>query len=170
MIGRDTLEVAVYNEAGEVVKHFTQAEIQSLVAGSSGSLLPADFEVGKVKLSSSLISPSYSSSSAPNQTLTVTLGSGRSFTWDGRGDNGNILTSGTYFIEVKSAVEGDPKQQIVVPIHIQGNQSGVAEIGARPKPVKLGHGNTAIFRFKNLKPQGMGEGWKIVTGARGFRR
>ena len=165
-ITRDTLSVAVYNEAGEIVKHFTQAEVQSLIAGSNGVLSPEDFNVGKIKISSSTISPSYSNTTGPGQTLTVTLGSGRSFTWDGRGDNGNILTSGEYFIEVESAVQGSTKQQIVMPIHVQDNNaSSLSDVVLGPNPVKLSQATVANFYFNNLSNDVTGIAVKIYTVA-----
>ena len=166
VIGRNTLDLAVYNEAGEIVKHFSQAEIQNLVAGSGGSLLPADFDVGKVKLSSDTLSPSYSSVAGANQTITVTLGSGRTFTWDGRGDNGNILTTGTYFIEVKSAMQGKPSEQVVMSIHVQDNNaSGLADVVLGPNPVKLSQTTVANFYFNNLSAEVTGIAVKIYTVA-----
>ena len=166
IIGRNTLQLAVYNEAGEIVKHFTQTEIQNLIAGSGGSLLPADYDVGKIKISSTTLSPSYSNTTGPNQTLTVTLGSGRSFTWDGRGDNGNILTTGTYFLEVESALQDKPKEQVVMSIHLQDtNATGAGEVVLGPNPVKLTQTKLANFYINNLSNEVTGITVKIYTVA-----
>ncbi len=153
-ITRDTLKVAVYNEAGEIVKHFSQVEIQNLIAGAGGTLLPADFDVGKIRLSSSTISPTNSNTSGPNQTLTVTLGSGRSFVWDGRGDSGNILTSGTYFLEVKSDVQNSAPQETIMALHLlDANAGSLGDVVLGPNPVDLGKNPTAIFYINNLSTQ-----------------
>ena len=137
-ISRSTLEIAVYNEAGEIVKHFTQAEVQTMLGGVGGSLLPDDFNIEKVALSSTTLSPSYGASTNPNSTLTITMGSGRSFTWDGRGDSGAILTSGTYFIEIKSEPENQEHLEIVRPITIQNNNAnGIAGVVMGPNPIHL---------------------------------
>ena len=166
VIGRNTLQLAVYNEAGEIVKHFTQTEIQNLIAGSGGTLLPADYDVGKIKISSTTLSPSYSNTTGPNQTVTVTLGSGRSFTWDGRGDNGNILTTGTYFIEVESALENKPKEQVVMSIHVlDNNANSVGDVVLGPNPVKLSQTKLANFYINNLSNEVTGIMVKIYTVA-----
>ena len=145
-ITRSTLEIAVYNEAGEIMKHFTQAELQNMVGGVGGSLLPADFNVQKTTLSSNVLSPSYGASTNPNSTMTITLGSGRSFTWDGRGDSGSILTSGTYFIEMKSEPENQDREEVVLPITIQGNNAnGIAGVVMGPNPIHLNQTTLAKF-------------------------
>jgi uncharacterized repeat protein (TIGR01451 family) len=145
-ITRSTLEIAVYNEAGEIVKHFTQAEVQNMVGGVGGSLLPADFNVQKTTLSSNVLSPSYGASTHPNSTMTITLGSGRSFTWDGRGDSGSILTSGTYFIEIKSEPENQDREEVVLPITIQGNNAnGITGVVMGPNPIHLDQTTQAKF-------------------------
>ena len=154
IIGRDTLQVAVYNEAGEIVKHFTETEIKNLIAGAAGNLLPEDFDVGKIRISANTISPTNSNTSGPNQTITVTLGSGRSFIWDGRGDNGNILSSGTYFMEVKSDMQNKAPQQIVMTLHVlDGNSGQLGDAVLGPNPVDLNKTKTAIFYINNLSNQ-----------------
>jgi uncharacterized repeat protein (TIGR01451 family) len=145
-IDRNTLEIAVYNSVGEVVKHFTQEEIQSLIAGVNGSLLPADFDVGKASLSSKLLSPSYANVPGTNHTVTITLGSGRSFTWDGKGDNGQILSTGDYFVEVKSSMSNQPDQEIVMNLHIQDSAvNGAGTAALWPNPINLNQTSQAKF-------------------------
>lgn len=145
-ITRSTLEIAIYNEAGEVVKHFTEAEIEGMLGGSGGALLPADFEVGNVTLSSSNLSPSYTNKGGPDQTVTVTLGSGRSFTWDGKGDNGNILTTGDYFLEVESNPQGAPSQKMILTLHVHDyNAHDLGSFVLAPNPVRLDQTTKAQF-------------------------
>jgi len=145
-ITNSTLDVAVYNEAGEVVKQFSPAEILTMMGGSSATLLPSDFNVGLVKISSSVISPTYGTSTASNSMMTITLGSGRSFTWDGRGDNGNILSSGVYFLEVKTNGPDAGSEQTVMPIRIINNgQNGIAGVVMAPNPINLNKNTQATF-------------------------
>lgn len=145
-ISRSTLEIAVYNEAGEIVKHFTQAEVQTLLGGAGGSLLPEDFNVGKVTLSSNTLSPAYGASPNPNAVMTITMGSGRSFIWDGKGDSGAILTSGTYFLEIKSEPENQEHQETIMPIVIQNNNAnGIVGVVMGPNPIHLDQTTQAKF-------------------------
>ena len=153
-ITRSTLDVAVYNAAGEAVKHFTQEQIQTLVAGVNGSLLPADFNVGEATLSTNALAPSYSNLPGTNRTVTITLGSGRDFTWDGRGDNGQILTTGEYFIEIKSSVANQPDQEIVLSLHIDDSAaSDVGNMVLAPNPINLNQTTKAVFMLGNLSAQ-----------------
>jgi len=144
-ISRSTLTVAIYNEAGEIVKTFTQVEIQNLLGGGvAGALLPADFNVGETKLSTTTLVVGYTAGA--NNSLTITLGSGRSFTWDGVGDNGTFLTSGTYFLEVTSTQQNQPNQQIIMPVHVQNNgKDGINGIVLAPNPIYLSKTTQAKF-------------------------
>ena len=108
LIGRNILTATIYNEAGEAVKHFTQADLQALVAGSSSSLLASDYDVAQVRLPSNVFAPDYSGSTAANRVLTILMGSGRGFTWNGEGDNGAVLMPGTYYLQFDSQVTGQP--------------------------------------------------------------
>jgi flagellar hook assembly protein FlgD len=145
-IPQSTLDVAVYNEAGEVVRQFTAQEIATMLGGASGALLTSDYNVGLVKVSGSVISPTYGAASSPNSVLTITLGSGRSFIWDGRGDSGNILSSGVYFLEVKSTGPTGGSQQTIEPIRIINNgQTGINGVVLAPNPVNLNSVSTARF-------------------------
>lgn len=166
IIGRNTLEVAVYNEAGEAVKHFSEAELLNMVAGAGGSLLAADFDVGKAKLSSTVIAPSYSSSSGSDQAVTITLGSGRSFVWDGRGDNGNILTSGHYFLEIKSIMQNQPDQQMVMSIKVQNSgANAILGVVLAPNPINLTQTTQAKFIVNLTSGQVSGTEVKLYTVA-----
>jgi flagellar hook assembly protein FlgD len=134
-VARSTLDIAVYNEAGEEVKRFTQQELQNLL---SGSLLPADYDVGRAKSGPGVITPSYSNPMGNGNFLTITLGSGRSFNWDGKGDNGRILSSGRYFIEIKSDTAGGTLQQIISAITIQDSEtSGITGVVLEPNPINV---------------------------------
>jgi flagellar hook assembly protein FlgD len=145
-IPQTTLDIAVYNEAGEVVRQFTAQEIATMLGGASGTLLPSDFNVGLVKVSSGVIAPSYGTSTTTNNVLTVTLGSGRSFIWDGRGDNGSILSSGVYFLEVKTTGPTAGSQQTTLPVRVINNgQNGIDGVVLAPNPLNMN--TTTAGRF-----------------------
>lgn len=148
-ITRSTLDVAVYNEAGEIVKHFSEAEIINYFGGGpSAALQPADFNVGEAKLSASTLVESYLPGISTS--LTITLGSGRSFTWDGVGDNGSYLTSGTYFLEITSSQQNQPGQQIIMPVRVDNDGSSpVTDVVLAPNPVHLSQTTQAKFLLAN---------------------
>lgn len=80
--------VDIYNATGEIVRHL-DAEVADAVTLTTG-----------VALSSSTISPG--SQGGVNSTLTMTLSDGTTLVWDGRNDNGQIVSNGQYFLEIKS--------------------------------------------------------------------
>ena len=84
--------VLIYNEAGEVVKHL-YAYVDD----------PGKAAVIGVQLSTTVIKPSYNpvGGGVPAQ-LSITLSNGTTVMWEGRGDNGSIVQTGQYFIEVHS--------------------------------------------------------------------
>ena len=143
-IASSTLQVAVYNEAGEVVKTFTQAQIQAMLGGASGSLMPADYNVMNAKLSSNNLVVSYAAGT--NNNIAITLGSGRSFNWDGSGETGGFLTSGTYYIEIQSTTTGGTTQQIVMPVHIvNSGANAISGVVMAPNPINLNQTTQARF-------------------------
>jgi len=82
------VELVVYNQAGEVVRH--------LAATWSGPIA----DVTQAKLTASVISPT----NGPSEGVTATSvmsGSAVLGVWDGRNDNGDIVNNGQYYIEVK---------------------------------------------------------------------
>lgn len=134
------LQIAVYNEAGERVKNFTEAELEQL----TGAVVftSADYNVGEAKISSGFLAPS--ATGGPNSTLTITLGSGKSFAWDGKGDNGAYLTNGHYSMVVESQVPGGQPEQTTFSFIVQGavNLPGVV---LAPNPVNSNQTSQARF-------------------------
>jgi uncharacterized repeat protein (TIGR01451 family) len=143
-ITASTLQMAVYNEAGEAVKTFTQQQLAALLTG--GSILSADYNVGMAKISSQTIDPTYGNPTSANNLLTITLGSGDSLTWNGRGDNGSILAPGVYFLEIQSLVPNQAPQEITMEIRVIANSSNsVSGIVLAPNPVRLSQTTQAKF-------------------------
>jgi flagellar hook assembly protein FlgD len=134
-VSNSTLDIAIYNEAGEVIRTFTQQQLASLLCGANGVLLPADYNVGGTTVSSTVIRPSVSGS-GPGGSVTITLGSGRGFAWNGTGNNGQILTNGQYFIVVQSVQNGS-QQQIVMDITVQDSGSSPLGVVVAPNPINL---------------------------------
>ncbi len=151
-ISSSTLQIAVYNGAGEAVKTFSQAQLANLLTG--GSILPSDYNVTAAKLSSQTIDPTYGAPTSADNLLTITLGSGDSFTWNGRGNNGAILTPGVYFIEIQSQLPGQASQQITMEIRVIANNSNnVSGIVLGPNPIHLSQTTQAQFFINNTNLQ-----------------
>jgi len=137
LIGRNVLSATVFNEAGEAVKHFSQSDLQALIAGSSSSLMASDYDVAQVRLSNDVIQPDYTGSTAGNKVLTITMGSGRIFTYNAVGDSGSILTPGTYYIQFKSEVQGQPDQEISLTFRVEGSANGISGVVLAPNPIRV---------------------------------
>jgi len=158
-----TLDVSVYNEAGEKVKSFSQQDIQNLLGGA---LTAADEQVGKTKTSLNVITPSYTNPMGTGSYVTITLGSGRSFIWDGRGDNGKILTTGRYFIEVKANIAYGAQEQMVIPITVQANAgNAISGMILMPNPINLKQVTQAKFVISTALAQVDGVRVRIYTMA-----
>lgn len=82
------IAVEIYNSAGEIVRHLDQFTSDAVTLETS------------VNVSNPIFSPSYQA--GPNATTTISLSDGTSLVWDGKGDNGQIVTNGKYFIVVTS--------------------------------------------------------------------
>ena len=81
--------ILIYNEAGETVRHLFA------VVDDPGPNLAL-----VAQLSTGLLQPG-GGTGTPNQ-LTITLSTGATVIWDGRGDNGTYVLNGQYLIEVHS--------------------------------------------------------------------
>jgi hypothetical protein len=85
------VQVNVFNEAGEIVRHLT-----SYVADSGA------FSVNNVNLSSAVLQPTTDTTPTEGNTniVMVNLGSGEAVTWDGTDDQGAIVSNGHYDLEI----------------------------------------------------------------------
>ncbi|HVZ81242.1 MAG TPA: hypothetical protein VHE12_10685, partial [bacterium] len=95
------IQVNVYNEAGEVIRH-----LYALVDD------PGNAPLGNVLLSGSLLAPEPGTPTAGgNASVTLTL-NGTQLVWDGRGDSGAMVTNGAYQIEVHW-IDGSGGEEVV---------------------------------------------------------
>jgi hypothetical protein len=129
------ITVQVFNEAGEVVRNI----YSTLTA-------PANVLMSSVALSNTSLDP-YSSSPQKDQTvMTVTdsQGGAVSLAWDGRSDDGAVVTAGQYILAVHW-VDGKGGERVItkqVTVMDNGGPSGL--ISARPN-ILPGEGSTALF-------------------------
>jgi hypothetical protein len=126
------------------VKTLNADQIEALMGVSS--LSTADLAVGSARISSLMLNPSYSDPGGAGASVTITLGSGASFTWNGAGDNGQMLGTGNYFVELTATQPNSGTQEMTWTITIlkSGNDS-VAGAVLAPNPVRLNQTQTAQF-------------------------
>ena len=87
-----TLSVAVYNEAGEVVKNLFS---QTVVSGGTNT-------IQSLQLSSTVIQPGPGTQSNPAVTAiqVAAAGGGVTLAWDGTNNQGTVVSNGQYYVEV----------------------------------------------------------------------
>jgi hypothetical protein len=129
------VEVDVYNAAGEVVKH--------LYAYADD---PGNMPLGSVDLSATTLAPTASSVSNGTNNVTMTFPSGLVLSWDGKGDNGAIVTNGMYEMEVHwtDGVGGEEVITKGVLVNRGGNPIADGVVFASPNVIKSGATSTTI--------------------------
>lgn len=150
-LSRSSLSLRVFNGAGEVVKSLDTDQIESLIGGTA--LTAADYAVGNAKISSTVLSPSYNQPGALGASVTIILGSGGSFSWDGQSDDGTLLSPGNYFLELKSVLPNSASQETtwtLVVLPASGSVSGTSRLW--PNPVNLDQTQTAVFKLNVSSP------------------
>lgn len=139
------LEIVVYNEAGEVVRHIGTDEIEAMLAASGGGLSADDFEVGGVDILNRVIIPSLSDPTGDGHTVRVVLKSGNVIYWDGRNNDGDIVTTGQYYLEIRSRMGNEREQVRTVPVAVLASPGGLSTVRLAPNPVTLPATSQARF-------------------------
>lgn len=122
----ETVSVKIYNEAGEVVR-----TLSTVISDAQAS------QLNLTQLSSTVIQPG---SPGANGQLEIVLSNGVSLTWDGRGDNGQVVTNGEYYLTINAT-----------------NGMGGNTVIARTVMVENGHNtNNQIFAYPNSVVDGAG--------------
>jgi len=128
------VQITIYNSAGEAVRHLT--------AETSG---PRDL-VTSVTLSTTTIQPSYGPpkpGSVPE--VGIVLSDGTTKTWDGRNDDGAIVTTGQYFVEVKCEDGKGGETVVTREISVMADSTDSGEVVAGPNPVLEGEAGTKFM-------------------------
>jgi flagellar hook assembly protein FlgD len=136
------IQVNIFNEAGEVVKHL-YAYVDD----------PGNWSLGNVGFSSSSLHPTLGTPT-PNGTgeLTLTFPNGVTVAWDGTDDSGQIVTDGTYQVEVHLA-NGTGGDQVVthnVTVLRGNNPLADGSVFAAPNILTGGAGGTTVYVNSNL--------------------
>jgi uncharacterized repeat protein (TIGR01451 family) len=144
-----TLNVLIYNEAGEVVRHlYQQATNYSL-----------QNEVVQMIVSSNTLNPNYSINT-PTIQIQWSNSSGNkigSTIWNGRNDSGTIVTNGQYFIEITSNTTNGAEEVVTQEVTVLSNGPTTGSIYAAPNI--LNHGQTKLV-LKVSPPLGAGN-WTL---------
>lgn len=115
-------QVTIYNSAGEVVRHLYEVLSDPGPVGVSG-----------VTLTSPVIQPGATGGTIPSQ-LGILLSGGTTVVWDGRGDSGRVMSSGTYYVEVHTSDGQGSDQQVIHSVRVDGEkgQAGMGVVTAAP--------------------------------------
>jgi hypothetical protein len=133
------IQVSVFNEAGEVVRHIT-----ALVDDAS------DAQLTSLDLSTNVVSLGAGDPSNPNQVV-VTLSTGATFVWDGRGDSGVVVTGGHYEIEVHWTNGKGAEDVISRGILVEGGTAGVrGKVQAEPNVLDGSVNYQTVFKINQV--------------------
>jgi uncharacterized repeat protein (TIGR01451 family) len=161
LLGSNLMQFMVFNEAGETVMTLSKQQIESLIGGP---LQAADYDLGKVTFSTTVITPSYGNPTGKDSSVLVTLGSGRSFRWEGVNDGGKILTSGQYILTFKSQISGKAEQNVSEQVTVlNANSSPIEKVVVKPNPVYLNQTQKVVFAVTVNAPQANNVQVKIYT-------
>jgi flagellar hook assembly protein FlgD len=129
------VEVNIYNEAGEVVRHLSGTVADTAALNTSFTL------------SSGILTPS--AQGGPGASLTVTLADGTVLTWDGRGDSGSFLASGQYFIELKDNDGQGGDTTVIKQVTVVNSGTSLGTVLAYPNPDKAATDGSVIHFVLN---------------------
>jgi flagellar hook assembly protein FlgD len=156
------LSADIYNEAGEIVRH--------LYSGLSDTNNPAPLNL---QLSGTVINPESSLvNGALPSSITINLGDGVSFAWDGRSDSGAWVSNGQYYLELHTS-DGPGNETQIRQITVEGSaSSGI--FSAQPNILKPNQTAT-LFRADSTTPLTLqariynlaGELVKVIPGTAG---
>jgi flagellar hook assembly protein FlgD len=131
------LEVNIFNEAGEVVRHlYGYMDDPGLPIGLS------------IELSSPVIQPGYETSGSTPNRVAVMLSNGVTIMWEGKSDTGIFVQNGQYYIEVHT-VDGQGREATVtrqVAVRGENEHSGVGQITARPNILNSENGYQTVLK------------------------
>lgn len=125
-------QVTVYNSSGEAVRHLTD------------SLADLGTLSGSVTLSAQVISPSYNGGA--NGSVTLVADSGLTAVWDGRADDGSIVTNGQYFLELRTTDGRGGESTVTREVNVlHGDLKVDGPVRVTPNPAGGTFGTSVLF-------------------------
>jgi hypothetical protein len=114
------LDVTVYNAAGEAVRHLVNIEVADLPAANLA------------QLSNDTIEPGYAGSpSGGIPSTSIVVNGVVAAVWDGRNDNGTVVESGTYYVEIRSEGDGNSETVVTRTVNVLKDNEG-SRVTVRP--------------------------------------
>jgi flagellar hook assembly protein FlgD len=114
------LDITIYNASGEAVRHLVGIEAAELPAAN------------QAQLSSDTIEPGYNGSPSGGIPSTAIVVNGVVMAnWDGRNDRGEIVESGTYYVEIRSEGDGGSETVVTRTVNVVKGDEG-NRVSARP--------------------------------------
>src|SRR5579871_2544615 len=135
------VQVNVYNESGEVIKHiYAYADD------------PGNMSLGNVAFSSNFIQPRLGTPT-PNGTssLNITLPNGVTLNWDGTNDSDQLVTDGVYTVEIHW-LDGNGGEQVTTHnVSVErGNGPGNGVVVAAPNILNGNSSSTTVYADSSL--------------------
>jgi uncharacterized repeat protein (TIGR01451 family) len=128
------IQVDIFNEAGEVVRH-----LYSYVDdANNGQLTGMQLSTNVVMAGSDI-----NTVSNPGEVV-VTLSTGATLVWDGRNDQGQVVTNGHYELEVHMINGKGAESVISKGILVQNDNQGPGKVYAKPNILNKGNYTTTI--------------------------
>ena len=123
------IQVNIYNEAGEVVRH--------LVSYADD---PGNLSLSGVNLSANVIQPS--ETTGAGSAVTITSSNGMTIIWDGKSDTGSIVNNGTYQVELHYTDGKGGEQVFTRSIMVKSSNQSITSGKVYAKPNLLSKGAT----------------------------
>jgi uncharacterized repeat protein (TIGR01451 family) len=146
----------IYNEAGEIVRH-----LFALVDDPNGS------DMTGVVLSSTVVQPGASAAGAPTSVQAVVQTSGVPVTlaWNGKSDQGTVVTQGNYQIGVHWDDGAGVEQDITRSVLVMGGGAGAGTVVAAPNILTQSTGLTSTtFQITSSNPYTLNASIYTVAG------
>jgi len=139
--------VRVYNSAGEVVR-----DLYSFMEDPCGTVVsatmtptPCQNPLSGVSVSTNVLVPQAVGTPGPNGELKITSQGGLNVTWDGKGDEGQVVQSGHYEVEVHYTDGQGGEETVSIGVVVQkGNSDPGNYLSALPNHLTGGQASTTI--------------------------
>ena len=143
LLKSNTMQFTVFNGSGETVMTLSKQQLEALIGGP---LQTADYNLGLVTFSPTVITPSYGNPTGNGSSVLITLGSGRSFWWEGVNAGGAIVASGQYTLAFTSQISGQAQENISENVTVlDQNSSPIVKVLVEPNLVYLNQTQKVMF-------------------------
>ncbi len=161
MLKTNSMQFTVFNSSGEIVMTLSKTQLETLIGGP---LQTADYDLGLATFSPTVITPSYGNPTGNGSSVLITLGSGRSFRWEGVNAGGKIVSSGQYTLNFTSQISGQAQANVSENVTVlDQNSSPIVKVVVEPNLVYLNQTQKVMFALTLSAPQADNVQVKIYT-------